>query len=398
MKAKDFLEAMNEIDSKYVHEAIGYRKKSGKYLWMKWGGAAAGIAVAIYAGSRIFSWTLPGRELPILDNGGIEIGDMGFEGYMAQDISEIVNGNPWKETMELSALPVYRNPVTYDDYRVASGDDFGKMRELLQDVAGRFGLDLNEMTVTDDGPDEKTREIITQKFDGDVPEGYFNPTRLMTETEGMKIEVNQALTAKISFNPPITLPEGYGITAHASYEEVAAAAEYLKNEYDHIIGIDNPQINIYGGNYNIYHQQSYWMEFFDGSGNDVEQIIQYNFYPVAFYQNEEGKLFLARIYQPDLSQKVGDYPVITAERAKELLINGNYYTTVPYEMPGAEYVAKTELIYMTGEREQYYMPYYHFYIEVPELEREGGFKTYGGYYVPAVEGSYLSYMPVWGEY
>ena len=154
--------------------------------------------------------------------------------------------------------------------------------------------------------------------------------------------------------------------SHASYEEVAAAAEYLKNEYDHIIGIDNPQINIYGGNYNIYHQQSYWMEFFDGSGNDVEQIIQYNFYPVAFYQNEEGKLFLARIYQPDLSQKVGDYPVITAERAKELLINGNYYTTVPYEMPGVEYVAKTELIYMTGEREQYYMPYYHFYIEVPE--------------------------------
>ena len=67
-------------------------------------------------------------------------------------------------------------------------------------------------------------------------------------------------------------------------------------------------------------------------------------------------------------------------------------------MPGAGYVAKTELIYMTGEREQYYLPFYRFYVEVPELEREGGFKTYGSYYVPAVEESYLYQMPVWGEF
>ena len=431
MKAKNFVEAMNEIDDKYVDEAVRYRKKSGKYLWMKWGGAAAAIAVVIYAGSRIVSWKLPGtefpqgtlgtdrqqgklgegimsevsgvgggrEELPILDISDIGDGvDAGFEGYLAKDISELVNGNPWKETMELSTLPVYRNPVTYDNHMIALGADFDKMRELLGEVVGRFGLNINELTVTDDVPDEKTKEIISEKLDGDVPEGYFNPTRLMTEADGMKIEVNQALTAKISFKPPIALPQEYGAVSHASYEEAVAVAEYLRDEYSDVIGIDNPHLNIYGGDYNIYHQQSYEMEFFDGSGNDVDQIIQYNFYPVAFYLDEEGNLFGARIYQPDLSQKVGDYPVITAERARELLVKGNYYTTVPCEMPGAGYVAKTELIYMTGEREQYYLPFYRFYVEVPELEREGGFKTYGSYYVPAVEESYLYQMPVWGEF
>lgn len=42
-----------------------------------------------------------------------------------------------------------------------------------------------------------------------------------------------------------------------------------------------------------------------------------------------------------------------------------------------------ELIYRTGEHEECFMPYYRFYVELPEDERENGLKTYGAYYVPA---------------
>lgn len=44
-----------------------------------------------------------------------------------------------------------------------------------------------------------------------------------------------------------------------------------------------------------------------------------------------------------------------------------------------------------------YMPYYRFYIELPELENSFGseLKHYGIYYVPAVESKYISNMPVW---
>lgn len=55
------------------------------------------------------------------------------------------------------------------------------------------------------------------------------------------------------------------------------------------------------------------------------------------------KLFLARIYQPDLSEVAGDYPIITSEKTSKLLSNGIYITTVPYEMPGMEYVKKLNL-------------------------------------------------------
>ena len=115
----------------------------------------------------------------------------------------------------------------------------------------------------------------------------------------------------------------------------------------------------------------------------------------TFHCDDEGKLFIARIYQPDLSVKVGDYPIISREQARELLVNGSYLTSVPYEIPGSEYVKKVELIYRTGTHEQYFMPYYRFYVELPEEEQENGRKTYGAYYVPAVDRSYISNMPTW---
>ncbi|MDE7188046.1 MAG: hypothetical protein K2O13_11150, partial [Lachnospiraceae bacterium] len=72
-----------------------------------------------------------------------------------------------------------------------------------------------------------------------------------------------------------------------------------------------------------------------------------------------------------------------------------YITTVPYEMPGKKYIAKRELIYRTNNYEEYYMPYYRFYIELPDMEKDNGIKQYGVYYVPAVNESYITNMPIW---
>ncbi len=104
------------------------------------------------------------------------------------------------------------------------------------------------------------------------------------------------------------------------------------------------------------------------------------------------KLFLIRIYQQDLSEKIGDYPIITTDEASELLESGYYITTVP-EVMGE--VVSMELIYRTGMSDDYYMPYYRFLIELPEAERENGLKSYGAYYVPAVEQQYISDLTVW---
>lgn len=50
MNSKKFSEAMSEIDSKYIDEAIHYKKKSGKkHSWMKWGLLAACLCLALGA-------------------------------------------------------------------------------------------------------------------------------------------------------------------------------------------------------------------------------------------------------------------------------------------------------------------------------------------------------------
>ena len=242
---------------------------------------------------------------------------------MAYDISELVNANPWNENSELSALPVYQNPLTYDENYIASGADFDKMQEFILDVAGRLGFDTNNLTITDNALDEEAKQEMIEKFKkaGDsVPEGYFDPTKLVIKAEGIEIEVDQSMTAKVSFDPAVSLPEEYNFTHFASYDDKVAVADYLKSEYCEFIGIDDPQVNIYGGDYNIYNQQSYSIEFFDAGESAVEQIINYNFNRVAFYCDDNGELFMARIYQPNLSKELGEYPIISPEQAKELLL------------------------------------------------------------------------------
>lgn len=400
MNIKKFSEAMGEIDSKYVEKALNYQPNQKKQIWVKWGAIAACLAIMVYAGTRKFPQETHEdmAELPMLSITENTSEGMGFEGYWAYEVSELVNANPWSKSLEISTLPVYRNPLTYDENYIASGADFDKMQEFLLEIADRFGIDTNTLTITDDAPDEETKQMISRKLQMEVaviPDGYFDPTKLIIEADGLKIEVNQAMTATIFFEPAISLADEYNFTNYAPYEDIVAVAEHLKTEYKDIIGIDNPQMNICGGDYNIYAQQSYSIKFFDASGNDTQKIINYNFNQVTFYCNSEGELWLARICQPDLSEIVGNYPIITPKQASELLLNGNFLTSVPYEMPGSRYVRKMELVYRTGEWEEYYMPYYCFYVELPEDELENGLKTYGVYYVPAVDGTYISNMPTW---
>ena len=169
----------------------------------------------------------------------------------------------------------------------------------------------------------------------------------------------------------------------------------MQDRYRDFIGFDDPQLNLAIGDYTIYGQQTYDVLFFENGKDTEEKILNYNFDLAAFYCDDNGELFIARKWQADLSKKLGDYPIIRAEEAKELLLNGNYITTVPYEISGEEQVKKVELIYRTGRHEACYMPYYRFYVELPQEARENGLKSYGAYYVPAVESAYISNMPLW---
>ena len=41
MNAKKFSDAMSELDTKYIDEALSYKKKAKMSIWVKWGAIAA---------------------------------------------------------------------------------------------------------------------------------------------------------------------------------------------------------------------------------------------------------------------------------------------------------------------------------------------------------------------
>ena len=89
--------------------------------------------------------------------------------------------------------------------------------------------------------------------------------------------------------------------------------------------------------------------------------------------------------------------------AQELLLRGDYITTVPKEyleddIVKKEFIAKVELVYRTASYDEVYMPYYRFYVELTERKAPNvaeGLKSFGAFYVPAVCGEYLVNFPVW---
>ena len=77
MNAKKFSDAMSELDTKYVDEALNHKKKAKRPGWIKWGAMAACLCLVVYAGIRLIPTDSPpdeSSELPLL-NAQFEGGD-----------------------------------------------------------------------------------------------------------------------------------------------------------------------------------------------------------------------------------------------------------------------------------------------------------------------------------
>lgn len=409
MRAEQLSGALAYLSDSLLEEARQSREHPPRVRpsWQRWGALAACVAlVAVIGVGLLPSSAGPSGEnpsagsLPMLTLGDSGVAGMGFEGYMAYDIGELLDKNPWTPETSLDTLPVYRNGLTYNDQHQVQRPDFDSMEEVAVEVAVKLVPDPESLTVTDNAPDDEYRKAVTEKLAAvgeEVPEGYFDPTEVVVEGDGITVTVDATLTARIDFTPPVELPEEINFTHFATQEEKAEAAEYLSTRYSGLLSdMEKPVLDQGMADRNIYRERSFNVEYYDAGGDMEEQIINYNFNRVSFYCDDNGDLFLARVWRMVPAEKLGDYPLIGKEEAKELLLAGNYTTSVPYEMPGEEYIGKVELLYRTGSYENNFLPYYRFLVELPEDEREeDGLKTYGAYYVPAVEGRYIADMPKW---
>ena len=429
MRGDEFLDKMELVDPAYVEAADAWPEKR-KTPWIKWGVMAACLCLALTGVLTVGRRSAPrpsepvdlgpaaseptgsgpagsgptGSEPGAPEPGGwkpltlpeLNFGGMGFEGYLYHDISELDNKNPWSEDMGLRTLPVYRNG-SYDPTGAgfAIGLSEAEMMERLEQAASALGL---EVLSTEAHVNEFFRQV-----DGEMVSNT-GPGRIDAHTAtGDEIEVYA--DGQIDYwirDGGLALPGEYHFTYHdTTDEEAESVLAYLTDAYSGLLGFAEPKAVSYG-DYTIYGEFHRDYLVYDASGDDVEDILNYHFRSASFVPDSEGNLWLIRIHDALLSaEKLGDYPIITAAEAAERLLAGHYATSVSYAFPGEEYIGKVELVYRTGRLDEIFLPYYRFYVPLPEeaggsaSAAEHGLVTYGAYYVPAITDEYVAELPAY---
>lgn len=392
MKSEVILDAIGKADDKYIEEAAPKEKKVKKFRWMKWGTIAACLALAVYVGIRLIptetsepNTSAGTKNLPMLTITP-ETDSMGCEACYAYDISELDDGNPWTMNTKLDTMPVYKN-ISYNTTGIAiPGIGKENMLKRAEQAADALNMEITDVKY------EMVDDIITN--DSSIDNNTIYSVNAATDTAIITVTGDGMVT--VSFNDGIELPKEYSFTyTNPSDEEANRVTDYLIKKFSKFLSFNNPQKALFADyTFDGSRNRDYYV--YDSDGNITKQILNYNFNKVAFAPDDNGNLMQICKYN-DLScaEKIGDYPIITSEDALKLLVNGNYITSVPEEIPGEKYIVKTELVYRTAISDETFLPYYLFWIELPDMQQENGLKTYGAYYVPAVQQQYISNMPLW---
>lgn len=380
MKAQDISEAMNNINEDFIESANERRKPKSKKtnLFKYFAAAAAAVAVIIGIYALIPSENNGNAELPILVFEGGNISAFGFEGYLAYDISELDNGNPWDEDMAFKTLPVFRNNSQSAVGIAYPGIGEEAMLEKLNKVTG--------------GEHGEIEYIIN----GDMAKDFINSIKVDFDDGDITINSDGCVTARFNNYDGVSIPDEYSFTYNNTTDgQAIETIAYIYENYGDIIGIENATF-VTSKEYTFSGEETRNYNIYDFSGDEISDMLNFAFSEVQLAPNDEGKLMLIRVYDKlSCAEKIGDYPIISIDEAKDMLIEGGYITTVPYEMPGEKYIARVELIYRCGIGENIWMPYYRFLVELPEMAQENGLKNFGAYYVPAVPTEYITGLPLW---
>lgn len=129
MNAKKFSDAMSELDSKYVDEALNYKKKARKPGWAKWGAIAACLLLIVGA-AVLFK---PVISNPPIDNSKIDI---------QNEPSEDIISDTKKDTA-VTSLPdaIDASPVYYSSLMLA---DSVSNEEALTLFSSSAMIDITE--------------------------------------------------------------------------------------------------------------------------------------------------------------------------------------------------------------------------------------------------------------
>ena len=139
MNTKKFSDAMSEIDGRYVDEALNYKKKVKKPVWIKWGAMAACLCLMLVAGVTSLqrgSSTIPDPEKVQVPNPIIEAATLEeMERYLDFDVPVL------DKEIKLYSVYIEDDDPAMGQITYADGSEF-RIRYGSGDISGIFGSTL----------------------------------------------------------------------------------------------------------------------------------------------------------------------------------------------------------------------------------------------------------------
>lgn len=306
-------------------------------------------------------------------NGNIEVamvsgGDV-LAWLLAYDITEILGEHPFMADSIPETMAVYKNKYVTDGAGVPLAPLTEKeMLELGNSVADRLGENINNV------------------------ENGHNNNHLRIICEGMEIYVNGNGNVRVEFNKPFKL----SMEIDDSRESYITAANYVSEElkpFLELCGVENPTPLI-SHDYTFDGERSYNCNLVDADDSSSSVGL--------YLENRYLYSITWDSYKWSLDEVFGKYPTISYDEAKDLLLEGRYYSIVALE----EAIDESDIVgavigYKTQGYDEVFMPFYAFYVDVtdrsevamPSESIELGLKNYASYIVPAIEEEYLKDFP-----
>lgn len=318
--------------------------------------------------------------------------------FSAADISLFQNSNPWTEDIYFDSMPVFLNK-SYGS-SVTGGTNCisnEKMRQMTEAAAEILGLTIETADFdyyTDDG---STPPVSFRAYCDGAKYGTEQVRIMVSSTGELDVRFDRkdyidAIADEGQIHKCYTLPEGYYNTEGIypdDLEQQEKTERYLTEQFNELIGYSDPQMMLYTQPYPRGADPARWLNiWFTDKGKDIrEDVLNYNFASVNFYFNNKNPNQLFGINITDqLSTKceyIGDYPLLTAEQARERLLSGRYSEYLSNDLLITESsIKRVEGVYNAGYDEKYLQPYYCFYIEV---DSANGVNQYKKLYFPAID-------------
>ncbi|MBD5115341.1 MAG: hypothetical protein HDT46_09140 [Ruminococcaceae bacterium] len=312
------------------------------------------------------------------------LGNMGYN-----SATSMIRDCPWSEEQGITAMPVYKNLSYSGDY-VYPECYFNeeKMRVMAEEIAEALGVTIKEYDFFND-------LIINHEADENIEyEPERNCLTAICDGESYGVEavyiyiygrgsIAISISDLMPSNNPnyMKLPEEYA-------NDKEALSDYLMERFKDLINMENPSGSALDTMYNV-------------TDDPVQNIVNYSLEPFEFHvlNNELTGMIIDK--KLCVAEKVGDYEIITAEEAQSKLLNAYKDFELPDGWPDewydkffkseltAEDIESVTLFYKNIEFQEYFKPYYCFYVKASGWSPDNNWDVYQAFYVPALRDEYI---------